>query len=118
MLVQLTNCPQSIPVLEEFPGIAFTKVSELLVERWRALPLEEHIKYEKLAKEIDNKRKSNAAKISGEHVTSIKRFVNKNMSSKNGSKMICQRPHRREIALDVSINKLQENNIPVRKELE
>jgi hypothetical protein len=109
-LVQLTDCCQSISVLKEFPGIAFTKVSELLVERWRALSVEEHVKYENLAKEMDNKRKCSAGRISGEHVTNIKSFMNK------GSK-ICQRPYRREIALDISLNKLKENDVPIHKEL-
>jgi hypothetical protein len=112
MLGQLTNCRQSISVLKEFPGIAFTKVSELLVERWRALPVEEHIKYENLAKEMDKKRKCSADRISGEQVTSIKSFM-----SKNGNKKICQRPYRREMALDVSLNKLKENCVQVHKEL-
>jgi hypothetical protein len=116
-LVQLTDCRQSISVLKEFPGIAFTKVSELLVERWRALPVEEHIKYENLAKEMDNKRKYGADGINREQVMSIKSFMNKNVSSKNGNKKICQRPYRREMALDVSLNKLKENCVPVHKEL-
>jgi hypothetical protein len=113
----LTDCCQSISVLEEFPGIVFTKVSELLVERWRALPVEEHIKYENLAKEMDNKRKCSAGRISGEHVTRIKSFMNKNLSSKKGSKKICQRSYRREIAMDISLNKLKENGVPIQKEL-
>jgi hypothetical protein len=87
------------------------------VERWRALPVEEHMKYENLAKEIDNKGKHNAGKISREQVTSIKSFMNKNASSKNGNKKIYQRPYRREMALDVSLNKLKENGVPVHKEL-
>ncbi|PNF38564.1 hypothetical protein B7P43_G04046 [Cryptotermes secundus] len=99
-------------VLKEFPGIAFTKVSELLVERWRALPVEEHIKYEKLAKEMDKKRKYSADRISGEQVMSVKSFM-----SKSWNKKICQRPYRREMALDVSLNKLKEDCVPAHNEL-
>jgi hypothetical protein len=116
-LVQLTDCYQSISVLQEFPGIAFTKVSELLVERWRALPAEERINYENLAKEMGNKSKGSAGSISGTRVTSIKGFMSKSVSPKNVTKTIWRRPYRREVALDVSLKKLKESGIPVHKDL-
>ena len=47
-----------LTVLKEFPSIAFTRVAELLVERWRTLPEEGRMKYEQIAKELDEKRKS------------------------------------------------------------
>jgi hypothetical protein len=116
-LVKLTDCYQSISVLQEFPGIAFTKVSELLVERWQALSVEERINYENLAKGTGNKSKGSAGDISGTQTTSIKRFMDKSTSSKSETKKILQRPHRREVALDVSLKKLAENGIPVHKGL-
>lgn len=82
------------------------------MERWRALPVEEHIKYENLAKEMDKKRKYSADRISGEQVMSVKSFM-----SKSWNKKICQRPYRREMALDVSLNKLKEDCVPAHKEL-
>jgi hypothetical protein len=117
VVVQLIDCCQSISVLQEFPGIAFTKVSELLVERWRALSADERIRYENLAKEVDYNRKHSAGSISGEQMTGIKNFMNKSASSKNVTKRIWQRPYRREVALNVSLKNIQGSGVPVHKEL-
>jgi len=58
------------------------------VERWRALPLEEHVKYENLAKEMDNKRKRGSGRIGGAPVTGIESFMNRSESSKPEAKKI------------------------------
>jgi hypothetical protein len=79
------------------------------VERWRALPPEEHIKYENLAKEMDNKRKRGTCGIGGETVTGIKSFMSKSTLSKTEAKKIQKKPHRREVSLDTSLEKLKQN---------
>ena len=45
------------------------------MEQWQALPLEEHIKYENLAKEMGNKRKRGTGRIGEAPVTGIESFV-------------------------------------------
>ena len=87
------------------------------MERWRALPLEEHIRYENLAKEMDNKRKRGAGRIGGAPVTGIESFMNKSESSKPEAKKIQKKPYRREVDLDICLEKLKQNVIPVCKQV-
>lgn len=87
------------------------------MQRWRALPLEEHIKYENLAKEMDNKRKHGTGRFSGETITGIESFINKSASSKHEAKKIQKRPYRREVYLDMCLDKLKQNDIPVCKQV-
>lgn len=87
------------------------------MERWRALPLEEHIKYENLAKEMDNKRKRGTGRIGGVPVTGIESFMNKSASSKPEAKKIQKKPYRREVDLDVCLEKLKQTVIPVCKQV-
>lgn len=58
------------------------------MEWWQALPLEERIKYENLAKEMDNKRKRGTGRIGGAPVTGTDSFMNKSESSKPEAKKI------------------------------
>lgn len=87
------------------------------MERWQALPPEERISYENQAQEVHNKSKGSAGGISGTQLTSIKGFMSKSVSPKNVTKKSCQRPYRREVALDVSLQKLKESGIAVRKDI-
>ena len=87
------------------------------MQRWQTLPLEEHIKYENLAKKMDNKRKCGTGRFSGETVTGIESFMNKSASSKPEAKKIQKRPYRREVNLDICLQKLKQNDIPVRKQV-
>jgi hypothetical protein len=87
------------------------------VERWRALPLEERIKYENLAKEMDNKRKRGTGRIGGVPVNGIENFMNKSASSKPEAKKIQKKPYRREVDLDICLEKLKQNAIPVCKQV-
>jgi len=87
------------------------------VERWRALPLEEHIKYENLAKEMDNKRKRGTGRIGGVPVTGIESFMSKSASSKPEAKKTEKKPYRREVDLDICLEKLKQNVIPVCKQV-
>lgn len=87
------------------------------MKRWWALPLEEHIKYENLAKEMDNKRKRGTGRIGGMPVTGIESFMNKSASSKPEAKKIQEKPYRREVDLDIHLEKLKQNAIPVCKQV-
>ncbi|KAJ9595906.1 hypothetical protein L9F63_012925, partial [Diploptera punctata] len=72
-------------ILKEFPSIAFTRVAELLVQRWRILPQEERMRYEQIAKQIDEKRKNKALELGVQKLdTFIKQLnVPKNKIGKN-----------------------------------
>ena len=87
------------------------------MERWRALPLEEHIKYENLAKEMDNKRKRGSGRIGGAPAIGIESFMNKSESSKPDAKKIQKKPYRREVDLDICLEKLKQNVIPICKQV-
>jgi len=87
------------------------------VERWRALPLEERIKYENLAKEMGNKRKRGTGKIGGAPVTVTESFMNKSESSKPEAKKIQKKSYRKEVDLDKCLEKLKQNVIPVCKQV-
>lgn len=87
------------------------------MERWRSLPPEERIKYENLAKEMDNKRKRGTGRIGGAPVTGIESFMNRSASSEAEAKKIQKRPYRREVNLDICLEKLKQNDIPVCKQV-
>jgi hypothetical protein len=41
-----------ISVLQEFPGMVFTAVAQLLARRWKTLPTVEKERYEQLSKQL------------------------------------------------------------------
>ncbi|XP_069679500.1 PMS1 protein homolog 1-like isoform X2 [Periplaneta americana] len=101
-------------ILQEFPGIAFTKVAEVLVNRWQNLTSEERAKYEELAKEMDEKRKSSKLEEIEHKLVSVKKFY-KPVSKVQRS---MKRAERRKEIMNVSLEILQENSVPVQKTID
>ncbi|PSN44979.1 hypothetical protein C0J52_05472 [Blattella germanica] len=67
-------------ILKEFPGISFTRVAELLADRWRSLSEEDRMNYEELAKEVAEMR--NSKKIE-EGLQRLDAFINIVSKTKN-----------------------------------
>jgi len=66
---------------------------------------------------MDNKRKRGTGRIGGVPVTGIESFMNKSASSKPEAKKIQKKPYRREVDLDICLEKLKQNVIPVCKQV-
>ena len=102
--------------MKEFPGIAFTKVAQLLAERWRALPPEEVMRYEQIAKEVDEKRKNKMLEVGLQKLdTFIKELNAPKSKSCKSKKMIVSTKEESELQLRNEIKTEKKPKRPKRR---
>jgi hypothetical protein len=66
---------------------------------------------------MENKRKRGTGRIGGAPVTGIESFMNESESSKPEAKKNQKKPYRREVDLNICLEKIKQNFIPVSKQV-